>query len=186
MSEASKGIVGTTAPVSKVTASGISAQVDSTATDSVGKIVWYRDVSGSTPRVSAIKYYKAGASVRLGAVLKQDTAARDSNRFIECAVTDAKFNYCKGIAAAAVSNTGYFSWCYVGGYVPEALMPTNYASNQYMMLSATEAGKLTSAFSDATAGNATGNWTIVFQSFSVASGSSGGSTSSGVIVGWLG
>lgn len=182
----SEGIIGVNPPVSRRTAATFATSVDSTAKVPAGTVVWFREESGGISRVSAVKYYKAAASVRLGAALKQDTGARNPNQLAETATTDAKQDYCRGISAAAVSNTGYFAWAYVAGYCPEAHMPTSYASNQIFMLSGTEAGKLTSAYNHATLGNSTGMGKSVFWSFSVASGSNGGSTSSGVIIGWLG
>ncbi len=180
------GLIGTPPVVNRRSLSDINLTVDSTAQESQGQVSFFYDPTGNG-RWSAVKYYKSGASVRLGAVLKQDTAVRDANQFIETAVTDARQNVALGIAAAAVSNTGYFSYCYVAGYCPEALMPTTQGSGQYLTLSGTEAGKLTSAYNNATLGNATyaGN-PYVFQVFATGIGASGGSTASGRIIGWLG
>lgn len=178
--------VGINPPIAKVNHdSGIASQVDSTAQVTAGHIAFFKD---SSNRWSMLKYYEAGASILQGAALVQDTAARDPNQLITAATDHANVgNVCKGIAAAAVSNTGRYSWAYIAGYCPDAAMPTNYASNQFMKLSATYAGRLSSAIVNASNACTGGTLSqhVVAWSLGAAAVSTANSTNSVVLCGLL-
>ena len=94
---------------------------------------------------------------------------------------------CKGISAAEVNAAGYWSWYYIGGYCPDAAMPTSYASGQAMRMSATYAGRLSSAQINASFAcvGATIPIHTVAIALGVASSASANSTGSVVINGWL-
>lgn len=103
-----------------------------------GTVQWYRD---SSNRVSVLKYYKAAATIAAGAALVKDTVLRDPNVLKQSTTAESGHALCKGIAAAAVSNTGYYSWAFIAGYCPAAAINSGYASNQPMRISGTTTGK---------------------------------------------
>jgi hypothetical protein len=157
------GFIGHAPIVERTTADGatsqarIAAQVDSTAQTELGTVAFFKDDSG---RVSVLRYVQAWASVPLGAVLMHQaggattvnsagvsTLGGRDPAFVDVATLGLAVapNLCAGIAAAAVSNTGYYFWSYIAGYCPDAAMPTSYASGQPMRISATYTGRLSSS-----------------------------------------
>lgn len=131
--------IGTNPPVGKNTEADVTSYV-AVATPEVdpGTVQWYKD---SSNRVSVLKYYQAGASIAAGAALVKSTGSRTPHNFTQSATSDAGFPVCQGIAAAAVSNTSYYSWAFIAGYCPAAAINSAYASNQLMRISGTTAGK---------------------------------------------
>ena len=162
---------------------GIASVADATAQNPAGAIYGYTDSSG---RWSVVRYYKAAASIALGAWLQKDTADRLPDVLITGTTDSGEVGKgtCKGIAAAAVSNTGYYSFCYIAGYCPDAAMPTLYASNQPMRLGATYAGRFASCTVDGT-NNVSISQEVVLWSLGLGAVSTANSTNSWIISGWL-
>lgn len=154
-----------------------SGAADSAARDEVGKIVFAKD---SSSRWSVLKYYVAAATIAKGQTLGQNPGSRNPYSVEAASTTIGGQNLCKGIAAADVNNTGYYFWAYVGGYVPDAAMPTNYASNQPMRLSASYTGRLSSAAINASTASdgATALIHVIGYSLSAGSASTANSTGS--------
>lgn len=149
---------------------------DSAAQNEAGTVVWAKDGAG---RTSLLKYYKAAATIAQGQTLGQDPGSRNPYQVEAASTTIGGQNLFKGIAAANVSNTGYYFWAYVGGYCPAAAMPTNYASMQPMRLSATYTGRLSSAAINAShASDATSLTHVIGYSLSAESASTAASTGS--------
>lgn len=73
----------------------------------------------STDLWSLVKYYQANASIVKGTALVRPTAASQGYVLTTAGTADVNGYTLKGIAAANVSNTGYFSFAYIGGYCPE-------------------------------------------------------------------
>jgi hypothetical protein len=188
------GFIGSLPPVTKpggVANSDIASAVDSTAQSTAGQIAFFKD---SSDRWSVVRYYKAAATIGQGDGLVKDTVARDPNQLKKAATGDAFSPYCKGVAAASVNNTGYFSWSYIGGYCPNVGYNSGYASNQLFGLSGTTAAKFSShgqfAFNTGTAtGLATGtNFPVVWSLGAESTATSATDVfalNSGVIIGWL-
>lgn len=128
---------------------GLASQVHSTAKGPVGAL--YTAWDPATNNWSLVKYYQAGASIRQGDALVQDTSARNPNKFLQSPVT-AVGQIPRGFAAAAVSNTGYYSYCYVAGYCPAMRFGSGWASNTFFALSGSATGALTSYGLNATLG----------------------------------
>lgn len=103
-----------------------------------GTIQWYKD---SSNRVSALRYYQAAATVSQGAPLVKDTTSRTAYQMKMSTTAEGGLNACLGIAAHAVSNTGYFGWSFISGYCPVAAINSGYASNQMLRISGTTTGK---------------------------------------------
>jgi hypothetical protein len=198
------GFIGVNPPAARLAFDGATEQarvalaVDSAQRNMPGHIAFFKDSVG---RISVLKYMQAFASIPKGAAVmnvnpaEATTGGVSSSAFSQdpqvvtiASIGFHNFNICKGIAAAEVSNTGYWSWFYISGYCPDAAMPTSYASGQFMKLSGTYAGRLSSAIANAslTCTGATGAWHIVAMSLAVNSSASANSTGSVVIQGWLG
>lgn len=198
------GFIGVNPPAARMTADGateqarLAATVDSAQKNMPGHIAFFKDSAG---RISVLKYVQALASIVKGTVLMNVIASEATTGGVASdglsqsphLVTAATIglhnvNMCKGIAAAEVSNTGYWFWAYIAGYCPDAAMPTSYASGQPMKLSGTYAGRLSSAMVNAslTCTGASGAWNIVAMSLGVSSSANANSTGSVFIQGWLG
>jgi len=193
-----EGFVGINPPAARVTADGgIDAQTDSSRKNAPGQIAFYRDAKG---RWSALKYVQAFASIPKGAVITQVHAAEATTGGVSSAgisqdpnvVTVAsigQFNNLTpaGISAVDVNNTGYWFWAYIAGYCPDAAMPSTYASGQPLRMSATYAGRLSSA--QINASFACVGATIPIRAVAVSLGahtvSTANSTNSVMIQGWL-
>lgn len=175
----------------------LAATVDSAQKNMPGHVAFFKDDSG---RISVLRYLQAFASIPKGAAVMNVIASEATTGGVSSAgfsqdphmVTIATIglhnvNMCKGIAAAEVSNTGYWAWYYIAGYCPDAAMPTSYASGQPLKLSATYAGRLSSAMVNAslTCTGASGAWHIVAIALGVASSASANSTGSAYLQGWL-
>lgn len=174
-------------------------QVDSTAQTELGTVAFFKDDSG---RVSVLRYVQAYASIPLGAVLMHQaggattlnssgvsTLAGRDPAYVDVATTGLAVanNWCAGIAAASVVNTGYFLWSYIAGYCPDAAMPTSYASGQPMRLSATYAGRLSSSQLNASFAciGATIPIFIIAHSLAANSSATANSTGSVLLHGWF-
>jgi len=178
-------IIGTNPPVARRSEFGaaIESTADTTAQAIAGQIAFAVD---SSQRWSVLRYYQAAATIALGATLQKSLDTRDSNRLETASLDIGGGNACKGISAAAVSNTGYYSWAYVAGYCPDAAMPSTYASMQYMRLSATYAGRLSSANVNATvAHEATWLTHVIAISLGAHTVSTANSTNSCSLIGWF-
>lgn len=193
------GFVGVNPPAARVTNDGgIASQTDSSQQNTPGQIAFYRDAS---KRWSVLKYVQAFASIVKGNVLQQVNPAEATTGGVSSAglsqdpnvVTTASIGFfnnnpCRGIAAAEVSNTGYWFWAYIAGYCPDAAMPSIYASGQHLRMSATYAGRLSSA--QLNASFACVGATIPIQAVAISLGantiSTANSTNSALILGWLG
>lgn len=192
------GFVGVNPPAARVTNDGgIASQTDSTRKNGPGQIAFYRDSKG---RWSVLKYVQSFASIVKGSVITQVHAAeattggvsgftlsQDPNVVTTASVGQATNLTPAGIAAAEVSNTGYWFWSYIAGYCPDAAMPTLYASGQPLRMSATYAGRLSSA--QINASFACVGATIPIRAVAIALGqtsfSTANSTNSVMICGWL-
>ena len=131
--------IGTNPPVGKNTEADVTAYVAvATAEVDPGTIQWYKD---SSNRVSVLRYYQAAATIAAGAALVKSTTSRSPYHLAQSATSDAGYALCKGIAAAAVSNTSYYSWAFIAEYCPAAAINSGFASNQPMRLSGTTAAK---------------------------------------------
>lgn len=145
--------LGTLSPVGRNDESDIDDAAHSTAKDSVGALRLIR-VSESSPYYSVIKYYKAMATVSKGMALIRDTAAANPNNLKHAATANGQ-QLPAGIAAADVSNTGYFSYAYIYGYCPAAKVGTSLASDTPLKLGASIAGYLSVLQANATLVDAT-------------------------------
>lgn len=81
-----------------------------------GAIAFYKT---SADKWSWLKYYQANASIVKGTALVRPTAATAGYVLTTAGTADVNSYALKGIAAANVSNTGYFSFAYIGGYCPD-------------------------------------------------------------------
>jgi len=176
----------------------VANQVDSTPQQELGSVAFFKDDSG---RWSVLRYVQAYASVPLGAVLMQQaggattlnsagvsTLAGRDPAYVDVATTGLSTanNWCAGIAAASVVNTGYYFWSYIAGYCPDAAMPTSYASGQAMRMSATYAGRLSSSLvnnSNACTGGTIPIY-IIAHSLMLSSSATNNSTGSVLLHGW--
>lgn len=91
---------------------------------------------------SLVKYYQANASVLKGAGLVRPVAASQGYVLQTASTTDVNSFAVRGIAAANVSNTGYFSFAYIGGYCPDIIFGSA-ASGVSHGLSGSNAGAFT-------------------------------------------
>lgn len=131
--------IGTLQPVMRNDENDIDDLVKSTDTVGAGTLRLIRN-SASSPYYSVVKWYKAGASITKGAALVHDIALSvDPNQLYKASTTQAGW-LAAGIAAAAVSNTGYFSYCYVYGWCPSAIVGTAIASAQILTIAGTNNG----------------------------------------------
>jgi len=96
----------------------------------------------STDKWSLVKYYQANASILQGIGLVRPVAATAGYVLTTAATTDVNSFALKGIAAANVSNTGYFSFAYIGGYCPNIIFGSA-ASGVLHGLSGSVAGNFT-------------------------------------------
>jgi len=191
------GFIGVNPPAARVTTDGatsqarIASQVDATAKNLTGHVAFFKDDSG---RISVLRYVQSIATIAKGAALMRlgtDGAGLLSSRnpWVVGAATIGvgELNVCAGFAAADVSNTSYYFWSYISGYCPDVAMPTSYASGSLMKLSATYAGRLSSAIINASNACTGGTLAqhIVAISLSANSSASANSTGSAIIVGWL-
>jgi len=101
----------------------------------------------SADKWSILSYYQANASIVKGMGLVRPAAASQGYVLTTAATADVDSYALKGIAAADVSNTGYFSFCYKGGYCPD-IMFGSAASGTLHGLSGSTAGQF-SPFSSA-------------------------------------
>lgn len=190
--------IGVNPPAARVTSdAGISSQADAGQKNMPGQIAFYKDSSG---RISVLRYVQAFASIVKGAALMQVPLAEATTTGISSAglandpvvlhtasVAIGGQNMCKGFAAADVSNTGYWFWSYIAGYCPDAAMPTAYNSGQPLRLSASYAGRLSSAaINVSTSHIATWTQHIVAVSLGQHTVSTANSTNAIAINGWLG
>lgn len=198
------GFIGTNPPAARLTGDGtteqarLAATVDSSQKNMPGHIAFFKDSVG---RISVLRYLQSLASIPKGAALMNVNPAEATTGGVSSdglsqsptLVTVASIafwnqNICKGIAAAEVSNTGYWFWSYIAGYCPDAAMPTAYASGQAMGLSGTYAGRLSSARVNASlvCTGGSGAFHVVAISLGANTVSTANSTNSVQIQGWLG
>lgn len=91
---------------------------------------------------SLLKYYQANASIALGVALVRPALATAGYVLTTASTSDVNSYALKGISAAAVSNTGYFSFAYIGGYVPDIIFGSA-ASGTLHGISGSTAGQFT-------------------------------------------
>ena len=198
------GFIGVNPPAARLTGDGatsqakLAASVDSSQKNMPGHIAFFKDSQG---RISVLRYLQAFASIPKGATVTNVNATEATTGGVSSSgfsndpnvVTVASIGFSfhqnigKGISAADVSNTGYWSWYYIAGYCPDAAMPTAYASGIAMRLSATYAGRLSSAQVNASFAcvGATIPINVVAVSLGAATVSTANSTNSVNICGWL-
>jgi hypothetical protein len=94
---------------------------------------------------------------------------------------------CKGIAAAAVSNTGYYSFAFIAGYCPAIRFPSTHDTNVPYRLGTGGAGSgYLQAMLNATTGNATYPKAAHAVALALASAADSGTiVDAGLIYGWL-
>ncbi len=199
------GFIGTNPPAARVTGDGATEQARVAATvdtaghkNMPGQIAFFKDSQG---RISVLRYLQAFASVPKGALVTHVNPTEATTGGVSSAgfsqdpnvVTVASIGFAyhqnigKGISAAEVSNTGAWSWYYIAGYCPDVAMPTAYNSGLAMRMSATYAGRLSSAQVNASFAcvGATIPINIVAISLGQHTVSTANSTNSAVICGWL-
>jgi hypothetical protein len=135
------GFVNILPPVKLVTGN-IATTADSwaagqTMTNVPGAIAFHKTDAN---KWSLLKYYQANASISKGFGLVRPAAATAGYVLAHAATTDVNSYALKGIAAADVSNTGYFSFAYIGGYCPDIKFNSGAASGQIFGLSGSIAG----------------------------------------------
>lgn len=198
------GFIGVNPPAARVTADGateqarLAATVDSSQKNMPGHIAFFKDSVG---RISILRYVQALGTIAKGTILMNINPAEATTGGVSSdglsqsptLVTAASIgfhnqNICKGIAAADVNNTGYWFWAYIGGYCPDAALPTAYNSGTAMKLSGTYAGRLSSAMINASlvCTGGSGTWHVVAISLGAHTVSTANSTNSVQIQGWLG
>lgn len=118
----------------------------------LGQIAFYKTTGGLW---SLLKYCEATDGWTKGDVLVHDAAKNDPANLETAATGDGGLGNFRGIGAATVASASR-GWVYVGGYCPAVSMPTNFASGQGMRISATYAGRLSSAAINATGGTLAG------------------------------
>lgn len=97
----------------------------------------------SADKWSLLKYYQANATIAsIGLGLVRPAAATAGYVLQTAATTDVNSYALKGISAAVVNNTGYFSFAYIGGYVPDIVFGSA-ASGVAHGLSGSNAGHFT-------------------------------------------
>lgn len=88
-------------------------------------------------KVSYVRLYKAGATITQGAPLTHANGlvfeTVNPNILFKASASQAG-HPAAGIAAANVSNTGYYSWAYVYGYCPAARVSTAIASGAMLTI----------------------------------------------------
>lgn len=118
---------------------GLASVADATAVAVVGGVYFHKT---SANKWSLLKYYQANASIALGVGLVRPAAASAGYVLTTAGTADVNGYTLKGISAAAVSNTGYFSFAYIGGYVPDVVFGSA-ASGTAHGLSGSVAGQFT-------------------------------------------
>ncbi len=120
--------------------SGALSAADSSVSNAVvGGVYFHKTL---TNQWSVLRCYVAGASIVQGVGLVRPAAQASVNILVTAATTDVNSYALRGIAAAAVSNTGHISFCYTGGYVPQILFGSA-ASGTLHGLSGSTAGAFT-------------------------------------------
>lgn len=159
-----QGIYGSTPTATILGSYPLAGIVDASAQAVPGLVAWYKDSVG---RISVLAYAQAQGSIPLGAPLVHQAGFATTlnsagvstqngldTGFVQVATTTfgGRADVFAGVAAANVSNTGYFFWRYINGYVPQALCGSNIISGNPIILSATGTG---GQFGSNTLGNAT-------------------------------
>lgn len=162
-----------------VNENGIASTADSTARGPVGAL--YTAWDSATDNWSIVRYYQAGATVLQGDALMQDTSARKPYKFLR---NTADGTIPRGFAAADVSNTNYYSYCYIAGYCPTIKFGSGFASNTFFALTASFTGGLSSYGLNATLGTSVFVTTRIGVVWSLGTGTTTG-TDSGIIQGFL-
>jgi hypothetical protein len=141
-------IVGSFPPTGFLDESGIASASHPAPKETVGTIHSVYDPS--TNNWSIIAYYQAGATVLQGDALAHDQSQYGTYRMVQASIglTLASGGNIgqipRGFAAANVSNTGYYSYRYIGGYCPTIKFLSNVASNQVCAVAASIAGAMSS------------------------------------------
>lgn len=162
-----------------VNENGIASTSDSTARGPVGAI--YTAWDSATDNWSLVRYYQAGATIVQGDALAQDTASRKPYKFLRNTESGI---LPRGFAAANVSNTGYYSYCYIAGYCPTIKFGSGYASNTWFACTASFTGGLSSYGLNATLGTSVFVTTRIGIVWSLGADSTTG-VNSGIITGFL-
>lgn len=99
----------------------------------------------SSDKWSILRCYKSTGSVTLGMGLVRTANVTTTYELGSAATTDAYTHNFAGVAAAAVNNTGYFSFAYVYGYCPDIRGGSGAATGVLLGLSGSQAGVFGSA-----------------------------------------
>lgn len=131
-------IIGSFPPVGVVSEVGIASTADATAKAPIGAMYTVQDDTNQG-YFSIVRYYQAGATILQGDALTHDTSQYKPYRFLRTAVTDAGLMP-RGVAAANVSNTAYYSYCYISGYCPTIKFGSGVTSNSFNAVSGSFTG----------------------------------------------
>ena len=142
-------ILGTMPVVGFTDEAGIAATSHATAKAPIGAV--YTAWDPATTQWSLIRYYQAGATILQGDALVHDDTQYKTYRLVRASTANAG-QLPRGFAAANVSNTAYYSFCYIAGYCPTIKYGSGPASNQVCALSASFTAGLTKFNCNATLG----------------------------------
>jgi hypothetical protein len=142
-------VIGSMPPVGFIDENGIAATSHATAKAPVGSVFTAWDPA--TNNWSVLAYYQAAASILKGDALTQDDSQYGTYKLVRATTTYAG-QLPRGFAAAAVNNTGYYSYRYIAGYCPAIKFGSGVASNQVAALSASFTAGLTKFNCNATLG----------------------------------
>lgn len=132
-------IIGSFPPVGgTVNESGINTMAHATAQNPVGALYTVKDDT-TDGLWSVVRYYQAGATILQGDALCHDTSQYKPYRFLRTPLTEAGLMP-RGVAAANVSNTAYYSFCYISGYCPTIKFGSGVTSNSFNAVSASFTG----------------------------------------------
>ena len=107
----------------------------------LGNAAFYVNSSGYW---SVLKFVEIVDGCSKGDVLVKDNDQNPPYNLVTSATADGGMPVFRGIAAATIAS-GKRGWAYCGGYCPDANMPTAFASGVVLRISATYAGRLSSA-----------------------------------------
>ena len=120
----------------------VTGQDDTAAAYQPGMVFMYRCGTGRV-NLSLVKYVQLDNNgCDAGNVLVSNFATLTNYSVKKSATTDGRGSI-RGIAAATIASQ-YFGFMYIGGYVPSVLQSNTTASGEYLSVSASTAGCLTS------------------------------------------
>lgn len=174
-------ILGTMPVVGFTDETGLASAAHSTAKAPAGATwtVW----DPTTQNWSVVRYYQAGATVLQGDALVQDDSQYKTYKLVRASTANSG-QLPRGFAAANVSNTNYYSFCYIAGYCPTIKFGSGVASNQVAALSASFTAGLTKFNCNATLGTSVANTVFLACVYSL-DGNTTTTVNSGIIQGFL-